>query len=524
MSLLSYLAAALEGNLTLVTFLPLAGVFALALCAMAFRLSDETFKKTTLGVSVAAFLASIPIFTGFDPDGGMQFRQSAEWLPDLGVSYGLGVDWLSVTLIMLTTFLTPFAILSSWNIAERKTKEFFSMILLIETAIIGTLAATDIILFFLFWEAALIPMYFLIGVWGTERRVYAAVKFFLYTAFGSALMLGAIFYLYAAQVTQTGAPSMAIEDLATVKTAFDGFLSPQGLLFLAFFLAFAIKVPVVPFHTWLPDAHVEAPTAGSVILAGVLLKLGIYGILRMLIPFFPEAAAAFMPLLTAAAIVGIIYGAMVAFSQKDLKKLVAYSSVSHMGIVVLGVTLPNIQGLEGAVFHMLAHGVSTGALFMMVGMIYERRHTKKISDFGGLASAMPLFAAFFILFSLASIGLPLLSGFVGEFLVLLGAFKVSYVSAGLAASGIVLGAVYMLKAVEKVFFGPLDNEKNKRLRDINLRETGIVVAMAAIIVVLGVYPKPFLSRIEPGAKSFISQFAGQNGGPEAGGQWESKNR
>lgn len=523
---MSYLATATEGNLTLVTFLPLAGVCALALAGLFVRLSDETFKKTAFGLSVLVFLASVPLFTNFEPGGGMQFTQSAEWMPELGVAYGLGVDWLSLTLVMLTTFLTPFAILSSWNIAERKTKEFFSLILIIETAVVGTLAATDMILFFLFWEAALIPMYFLIGVWGTERRVYAAVKFFLYTAFGSALMLGAIFYLYAARVEQFGSPSMAIEDLTAVTTAFDGFLSPQGLLFAAFFLAFAIKVPVIPFHTWLPDAHVEAPTAGSVILAGILLKLGVYGILRMLFPFFPDASAAFMPFLSAAAIAGIIYGAMVAFSQKDLKKLVAYSSVSHMGIIVLGVTLPNIQGVEGAVFHMLAHGVSTGSLFMMVGMMYERRHTKKIADFGGVAAVMPVFAAFFILFSLASAGLPLLSGFVGEFLVLLGAFKESYLSAGLAATGIVLGAVYMLKAVQKVFFGPVEKEQNKKLTDLTLREIGVILPMAAIIVALGVYPKPFLSRIEPGAKRFIAEFAAQTGKMKmkAEKQWESKKR
>ncbi|MCY4042355.1 MAG: NADH-quinone oxidoreductase subunit M [Candidatus Dadabacteria bacterium] len=523
---MSYLATATEGNLTLITFLPLAGVCALALLGLIFRLSDETFKKTAFGLSVLVFLASVPLFTNFEPGGGMQFTQNAEWMPELGVAYGLGVDWLSLTLVILTTFLTPFAILSSWNIAERKTKEFFSLILIIETAVVGTLAATDMILFFLFWEAALIPMYFLIGVWGTERRVYAAVKFFLYTAFGSALMLGAIFYLYAARVEQFGSPSMAIEDLVAVTTAFDGFLSPQGLLFAAFFLAFAIKVPVIPFHTWLPDAHVEAPTAGSVILAGILLKLGVYGILRMLFPFFPDASAAFMPFLSAAAIVGIIYGAMVAFSQKDLKKLVAYSSVSHMGIIVLGVTLPNIQGVEGAVFHMLAHGVSTGSLFMMVGMMYERRHSKKIADFGGVAAVMPVFAAFFILFSLASAGLPLLSGFVGEFLVLLGAFRESYLSAGLAATGIVLGAVYMLKAVQKVFFGPVEKEQNKKLTDLTLREIGVILPMAAIIVALGVYPKPFLSRIEPGAKRFIAEFAAQTqtGKMKAEEQWESKKR
>lgn len=525
---MSYLNTVFEGNLTLIAFLPLAGVCLIVLINTAAKLSDTIFKYASLAISALVFAVSIPLFTNFSPETGtMQFTQNAQWMPDLGITYSVGVDWLSILLVMLTTFLTPFAILSSWNTAETKVKTFFSLILIIETAIIGTLISMDIILFFLFWEAVLIPMYFLIGVWGTERRVYAAVKFFIYTAFGSALMLGAIFYLYSAHINQFGNPSMAMADLQNVSTAFDGFLSPQGLMFAAFLLAFAIKVPVVPFHTWLPDAHVEAPTAGSVILAGILLKLGIYGILRLLFPFFPEASAAFMPFLSMAAIAGVIYGAMVAFAQKDLKKLVAYSSVSHMGIIVLGITLPNIQGMQGAVFHMLAHGISTSALFMMVGMVYERRHTKKISEFGGIASVMPVFAAFFILFSLASVGLPLLNGFVGEFLVLLGAFKISYVYAALAGSGVILGAVYMLKAVQKVFFGPLKKDENKNLTDINLREAGLILSMAAAVVFMGVYPSPFLSRIEPGAKVFLSQFAGQTDKTDSKGKgvsWELKKR
>jgi len=299
---------------------------------------------------------------------------------------------------------------------------------------------------------------------------------------------------------------MAVADLLKVSTHFNGLISSQGLLFAAFLLAFAIKVPVVPLHTWLPDAHVEAPTAGSVILAGILLKLGIYGILRFLFPFFPEASAAFMPVLSIAAIAGVIYGAMVAFAQEDLKKLVAYSSVSHMGIIALGISLPNVQALQGSIFHMLAHGISTSSLFILVGMIYERRHTKKIRDFGGISSAMPIFSVFFILSALASIGLPLLNGFVGEFLVLLGAFKENLLYAVLAASGIVLGAIYMMKAVQNVFFGPLEKEKNKTLSDINTREMAVLLPMSAIIIFMGVYPKPFLSRIEPGAKQFISQL------------------
>ncbi len=510
MKFLPYLNTILEGNLTFVTFLPLAGMCALILSGLFLKLSDENFKRAAFALSAVVFVVSIPLFVNFSPSpGSMQFRQSAGWMPDLGINYEVGVDWLSITLVMLTTFLTPIAVLSAWNSTQRKTKEFFSLILAMETAIIGTLVSLDMILFFVFWEAALIPMYFLIGVWGTERRVYAAVKFFIYTAFGSAFMLGAIFYLYGGHISQFGYASMAIEDLVKVATRFDGLLSPQGLLFAAFLLAFAIKIPLVPFHTWLPDAHVEAPTAGSVILAGILLKLGVYGILRFLFPLFPDASAAFMPLLSIAAIAGVIYGAMLAFAQKDLKKLVAYSSVSHMGIIVLGITLPNIQGLQGGIFHMLAHGISTSALFLLVGMIYERRHTKKIREFGGVASAMPVFAMFFILSALGSIGLPLLGGFVGEFLVLLGAFRESYWYAALGASGIILGAVYMLKAVQKVFFGPLDREENKRLRDINIREMAVILPMAVMIVLMGVYPKPFLSRLEPGAGNFLARFGGQ---------------
>ncbi len=503
---MSYLNTIFEGNLTLVTFLPIAGMCFFAVSGLFLKLSDETFKRAILALSAVVFAVSIPLFVNFSPsEAGMQFRQTADWIPEFGIYYDVGVDWLSVTLVMLTTFLTPVVVLSAWNAVGMKTKEFFSLIMIIETAIIGTLVSADIILFFLFWEAALIPMYFLIGVWGAERRVYAAVKFFIYTALGSALMLGAIFYLYGEHTQQFGYASMAIADLQTVSAPFDGPLSPQGLLFAAFFLAFAIKVPIVPFHTWLPDAHVEAPTAGSVILAGILLKLGVYGMLRFLFPFFPDAAVAFMPFLSGIAIAGIIYGAMVAFSQKDLKKLVAYSSVSHMGIIVLGITLPNIQGVQGGVFHMLAHGISTSALFLLVGMIYERRHTKKISEFGGIASAMPVFAMFFVLSAFASIGLPLLNGFVGEFLVLLGAFGESYWYAALGASGMVLGAVYMLKAVQKVFFGPLDREENKRLCDIGVREIAVIAPMAAMMIFMGVYPKPFLSRLETGAEKFVSR-------------------
>ena len=388
---------------------------------------------------------------------------------------------------------------------EKGMKVFLILILMLETALIGTFVALDLILFFIFWEAVLIPMYFIIGVWGTERRIYAAIKFFIYTAFGSALMLIAIFYLYYVHKTQFGYASMDILDLYNVVLPFSGFLSPQGLCFIAFFLAFAIKVPMFPFHTWLPDAHVEAPTAGSVILAGVLLKMGTYGFLRFLLPLFPEATVAYVPVLSVIAIIGIIYGAMVAFAQKDLKKLVAYSSVSHLGLIMLGIFVLNVQGIDGSIYQMVSHGLSTGALFLLVGMVYDRRHTKKIDEFGGLAKVMPVFAAFFMLATLASIGLPLLNGFIGEFLILIGVFKSNYIFAAFGALGLILGAVYMLWAYQRVMFGPLDKEKNKRLPDLNFREVSLMIPIAVMIIVMGVYPGPFLKKIEPSVSHLLSE-------------------
>jgi len=492
------LDALFSGNLTLITFFPLIGIIFILFFSVLFEESDFHIKIGALIVSVVEFLISIPLFTNFKTSfPGIQFEQKVQWLTELGVSYHVGIDGISVLLVLLTTFIIPITILGTWNSIERGMKEFLCLILLLETALIGTFIALDLILFFIFWEAVLIPMYFIIGVWGTERRIYAAIKFFIYTAFGSGLMLIAIFYLYFVHKTQFGFASMNIYDLYNVSLPFTGFFSPQGLCFFAFFLAFAIKVPMFPFHTWLPDAHVEAPTAGSVILAGVLLKMGTYGFLRFLLPLFPEATVAYIPILSVIAIIGIIYGAMVAFAQRDLKKLVAYSSVSHLGLIMLGIFVLNIQGIEGGIYLMVAHGLSTGALFLLVGMIYDRRHTKKIADFGGIAKVMPVFAAFFMLATLSSIGLPLLNGFIGEFLILLGVFKVNYIFAALGATGLVLGAVYMLWAYQRVMFGSLDKEPNRRLTDLNLREISLMVPIAIMIIVMGVYPKPFLSRIEP---------------------------
>ncbi len=485
-------------NLSLLIFFPLIGIVFILFCSLLFKKSEQYIKIGAFAVSAIEFLISIPLFINFKSSfGGIQFEQKVEWLTDLGISYHVGLDGISLLLVLLTTFIVPVTLLCTWNSIQKGLGEMLSLILLLETALIGTFAALDLILFFVFWEAVLIPMYFIIGIWGTERRIYAAIKFFIYTALGSGLMLVAILYLYFAHKGQMGFASMNIYDLYNVTLPFSGFLSPQGLCFFAFFLAFAIKVPMFPFHTWLPDAHVEAPTAGSVILASVLLKMGVYGFLRFLIPFFPEATIAYVPILSIIAIIGVIYAAMVAFAQKDLKKLVAYSSVSHLGLIMLGIFVLNLQGVEGAVYHMVSHGLSTGALFLLVGMLYDRRHTKKIVDFGGIAKVMPVFAAFFMLAMLASIGLPLLNGFIGEFLILLGVFKESYVLAAFGATGLVLGAVYMLWAYQRVMFGPLDKGQNRGLSDMNVRESVSMLPIAVMIIIMGVYPKPFLDKIEP---------------------------
>ncbi len=490
--------------LTFLTFFPLVGIV-LVVAASIFSKGSHAFMRFgALGVSILEFLFSLPLFFKFDlSSGGYQFEERSMWLADIGISYHLGVDGISLFLILLTTFITPLAILCSWNSIKRGMREFLCLLLFLETALVGTFVSLDMVLFFVFWEAVLIPMYFIIGIWGTERRIYAAIKFFIYTALGSAFMLVAILYLYYSHIAQFGFPSMDLRDLYNVRLPFEGILSPQGLCFLAFFLAFAIKAPMFPFHTWLPDAHVEAPTAGSLILAGVLLKMGTYGFLRFVVPMFPEATVAYAPILIFISIVGIIYGAMVAFAQTDLKKLVAYSSVSHMGLIMLGIFVLNIQGVDGSVYQMVSHGLSTGALFLLVGMIYDRRKTKKLDQFGGIASVMPLYAVFFMLATLSSIGLPLLNGFVGEFLVLLGAFRENVWYSAFAATGLILGAVYMLWAYQKVMFGPLDKLSNKVLKDLNFREILIMSSLSIMFLIMGIYPKPFMERIESGVGSVL---------------------
>lgn len=495
----------ISGNLTAITFFPIAGALIILILSMVNSSNKlENMKLWALIISIVEFILSLPLFLNFQKNyPGIQFDQKIPWITDLGVNYYLGIDGISVFLVLLTTFIMPVVILSTWNSIHKGMREFLVLLLVLETAMIGTFCALDMVLFFVFWEAVLIPMYFIIGIWGTERRIYAAIKFFIYTSFGSGLMLIAILFLYSQHVSQFGIASMNIFDLYKVQIPYTGILSAQGLLFLAFFLAFAIKVPMFPFHTWLPDAHVEAPTAGSVILAAVLLKMGTYGFLRFLMPLFPEATLDLLPILCGIAVVGIIYGALVAFSQTDLKKLVAYSSVSHLGLVMLGVFVLNVQGVQGGIYQMLNHGLSTGALFLIVGMIYERRHTKKIAEFGGIAKVMPKFAFFFMIATLSSIGLPLLNGFVGEFLILLGAFKWDYRYSILGATGIVLGALYMLWAYQRVMFGPLNKAENKALIDLSKREVMVLLPLTIMMFLMGIYPKPFLERIEPSVNKLI---------------------
>ena len=429
----------------------------------------------------------------------MQFKVQKSWIPELGISYQLGIDGISLWLVLLTTFLTPICVLAAWRSIEKGTSGFMISLLMLETGMLGVFCALDLFLFFVFWESMLIPMYLLIGVWGGKRRIYATVKFVLYTMAGSALMLVGILYLY-----------FQNDNSFDLMTLYDkaGVLPHQRLLFLAFFIAFAIKVPLFPFHTWLPDAHVEAPTVGSVILAGVLLKMGTYGILRFCIPLFPEGTVAFTPLISKLAVISIIYGALVAMVQPDLKKLVAYSSVSHLGFVVLGLFALNSQGVQGGIIQMVNHGLSTGALFLLVGMIYDRRHTRMIADYGGLAKCMPIFATIFLIVTLSSIGLPGLNGFVGEFMILLGSFisgAFSKVHAVLAATGVILAAVYMLWMFQRVMFGKLDKPENQALKDLNLREVIVLLPILLFIVWIGVYPKPFLSRIEKSVNHVLKQ-------------------
>ncbi len=480
--------------LSWVIYLPALGASALLFLP---RESERAVKSAAFLISLVTFVLSLHLAYHFDAaHGRMQFEESVPWIrtATYSINHHLGIDGISLFLVILTTFLTPLAILSSWESISKRVKPFMICLLTLETGMTGVFCALDLVLFYIFWEVMLIPMYFLIGIWGGERRIYAAVKFILYTMVGSLLMLVGIIYLFYA----TGGTSFDLVYITRqLSTGATKLSRPEELwLFMAFLIAFAIKVPMFPFHTWLPDAHVEAPTAGSVILAGVLLKMGTYGLLRFCLPLFPGAAISAAPYISVLALIGIIYGALVAMVQPDLKKLVAYSSVSHMGLVVLGIFAFTTQGLQGSTVQMLNHGLSTGALFLLVGMIYDRRHTRMISDFGGIAHVSPVYASAFLVVTLSSIGLPGLNGFVGEVLVLMGSFARSKAYGSIAALGMVLGAVYMLWMYQRVFLGKLNNPANTALTDIGLREKLILLPVVLMMLWIGVYSAPFLRRMD----------------------------
>ena len=491
--------------LSIVIFLPLLGVIAIALLR---GLGANVIKWIALGIGLITFIISIGLYTGFDKaivgfQTDSDLYQNLDWIPGIKASYHIGIDGISLWLVLLTTFLTPLCILAAWNSVEKGLSGFMMSLLALETGMLGVFVSLDLLLFFVFWEAMLIPMYFLIGIWGGERRIYATIKFVLYTMAGSALMLVGILALY----FQNG-NSFDLVQLLEAEGQFDH----ANLLFLAFFIAFAIKVPLFPFHTWLPDAHVEAPTVGSVILAGVLLKMGTYGIVRFCLPLFPQAAADATSWIVPLAVIGIIYGALVAMVQPDLKKLVAYSSVSHLGFVVLGLFSQSGTGIQGSVLQMINHGLSTGALFLLVGMIYERRHSRMIVDFGGLAKKMPVFATIFLIVTLSSIGLPGLNGFVGEFKILLGsfvgdAFSKWYVV--FATSGVILAAVYMLWMYQRVMFGTPDST-NASLPDLNPRELAVLLPILLFIVWIGVYPNTFLKPMEQSVNEIANEVKVQS--------------
>jgi NADH-quinone oxidoreductase subunit M len=489
--------------LSLVIFLPAAIGGLLMLLP---RNRETLARGLALAGSLLALAFSVVVAARFDKEvSGFQFVERMSWIPSLGISYKVGIDGISLFLVLLTAILTPIGILVSWRSVGERVKEFHTSFLFLETGILGVFAALDLALFYVFWEVMLIPMVLLIGIWGSDRRVYAAVKFFAYTMFGSLLMLLAIIYLYL-HLDAAGVGSFDMESIYAALKANPLSAREQTFLFLAFALAFAIKVPLFPFHTWLPDAHTEAPTAGSVILAGVLLKMGTYGFIRLAIPFFPLAATAAGPWIVALSIVGIIYGAFMCFVQTDVKRLIAYSSVSHLGLVMLGIFALNIQGLTGGVYQMLNHGVSTGALFLLVGAIYERSHTRRISDYGGIAKVVPRYATVFMIVMLSSIGLPGLNGFVGEFWILLGAFKMSPAVAALAATGMVLSAVYMLTLYQKMMFGKMRSDRSHHLTDLVGREMGFFAPLIIIMVLMGMASPWLTSRIDPSVASWIQKF------------------
>src|SRR5438094_5997487 len=487
--------------LSLILFVPLVGALLLVLVP---KQNENAIRWIANVAALAGFAISIPLWFWYNPQNAdFQFVERAPWIPSVGAEYFLGVDGFSTLLILLTTMMGTIAVLSAWTAIRERVKEFYIFLLVLQTGMLGAFMSLGFLLFFLFWEVMLVPMYFLIGIWGSDNRLYSAIKFFLYTLVGSVVMLLGILAIYFYNHTATGVYTFDVTQYHRLNLPYD----LQWWVFLAFFLGFAIKVPMFPFHTWLPDAHTDAPTAGSVILAAVLLKMGTYGFLRFSLPILPDASRHFVPMMVLLSIIGIVYGALVALAQKDWKRLVAYSSVSHMAVVMLGMFALNPVGITGSIIQQLNHGISTGALFLLVGIVYERRHTREISEYGGLSKVMPVYAAVFLIMTMSSIGLPTLNGFIGEFLILLGVFVVSKVWAAFAASGVVLGAAYMLYLYQRTMFGKIENPKNERLLDMGQREFATFAPLLILAVWMGIYPAPFLRRLEKSVQHIIARVS-----------------
>jgi NADH-quinone oxidoreductase subunit M len=474
-------------------------------------LSAAAAKRVAFGVALIELVVSLGLWWSVNTSTGtMELVSQVDWIRQWGIQYAVGIDGISLMMVLLTTLLLPLCVIGSWNYITKREPAYYALLLVLTTGMVGVFIATDLFLFYVFWEVMLVPMYFIIGVWGGKNRLYAALKFFVFTMAGSLLMLVAILVMVRTAAVASGKVSFSYYHLLEYATRSPEMLRLAPWLFTAFFLAFAVKVPMFPLHTWLPDAHVEAPTAGSVILASVLLKMGTYGFLRFAIPFFPTVAYSrgVQALVVTLAIIGVVYGALVAMVQPDVKKLVAYSSVSHLGFAMLGIWAATVQGVQGALMVMIGHGFSTGALFFLIGMIYERRHTREIAAFGGLAKAIPIFSLILTVVALASIGLPGLNGFIGEFLVLLGSFRTYPLATAIATTGVIFAAAYLLWALQRMIFNPLDKEENRSVTDLTGRELVVLVPLLAGIVWMGLYPKPVLSRMEPAARTYVLKAKG----------------
>jgi NADH-quinone oxidoreductase subunit M len=517
-----------ENLITILILLPVFGAVAVVAHQMFWK-QESQLKWITLIFTLINFFISLLLVAPAPVNAsGFSFEKNVPWISAINTNYHVGVDGLSLWLVLLTTLIMPISVLSAWNAVEKRVTAFYAFMLLLESAMIGVFVSLDLLVFYLFFEASLVPMFFLIGIWGGDNRIYAAVKFFIFTAFGSLLMLAAIIALYYVHASVAGTGTFDFVTLTeTIRAGTLSFTGPWAtagtLMFLAFALSFSIKVPLFPFHTWLPDAHTEAPTAGSVILAAILLKMGTYGLMRFNFTLFPDQSREYAFIFIIFAVIGIIYGALVAMVQPDFKRLVAYSSVAHMGFVILGMFSFTEWGMQGALYQMLNHGVSTGALFLLVGFLYERRHTRAISEFGGIANVMPIYATVFVITTMSSIGLPFLNGFVGEFLIMLGMFKSTilsavggtnwnYIAAMFAGTGVIFAAVYMLWMVQRIFFGKVTNAKNRTLADLSWREIGLMIPLLFLMVYMGVYPKPFLDRSQASVRQIQERVVQQAGG------------